>query len=62
MIIGPFFFMDKTVTGSSYLDMLQLYAFPHLEYLQPNVFFQQAGAPPRSLDVRKALNATFPGR
>jgi hypothetical protein len=26
MIIGPFFFAEKTVTGSSYLDMLQLYA------------------------------------
>jgi hypothetical protein len=28
MIIGPLFFAEKTVTGSSYLDMLQLYAFP----------------------------------
>ena len=30
MIIGPFFFAEKIVTGSSYLDMLQLYAFPQL--------------------------------
>jgi hypothetical protein len=43
--------------------MLQLYAFPQLEHLQPNVFFEQDGAQPHwSLDVRRALNATFPGR
>jgi hypothetical protein len=41
MIIGPFFFEEKTVTGSSYFDMLQLCAFPQLEHLQPNVFLQQ---------------------
>jgi hypothetical protein len=39
LIIGPFFFAEKTVTGSSYLDMLQFNAFPQLEELQPNVFF-----------------------
>jgi hypothetical protein len=39
MITGPFFFVEKTFTGSSYLDMLQLYTFPQLEHLQPNVFF-----------------------
>jgi hypothetical protein len=52
MIIGLFFFVEKTVTGGSYLDMLKLYTFPQLEHLQPNVFFQQDGAPPYwSLDV-----------
>jgi hypothetical protein len=61
--VQPFFFAEKAVTGSAYLDMLQLYAFPQLEHLQPNVFFQQDRAPLRwSLDVRRALNATFPGR
>jgi hypothetical protein len=29
MTIGQFF-REKTVTGSSYLDMLQLYVFPQL--------------------------------
>jgi hypothetical protein len=64
MFIGPFFFFfaEKTVTGSSYLDMLRLYAISQLEHLQPNVFFQQDSAPPHwLLDVRQALNATFPG-
>jgi hypothetical protein len=46
MIIGPFFFAEKTVTGSSYQDVLQPYAFPQLQHLQPKVFFQQDGAPP----------------
>jgi hypothetical protein len=63
MIIGLFFFLEKTVTDSSYLDMPQLYAFPQLEHRQSNVFFQQAGAPPHgSLDLQRALNATLPGR
>jgi hypothetical protein len=62
MIIRPFFFAQKTVTGSSSLDILQLYAFPQLEHLQPNVFLQQDRAPPHwSLDVWRAINATFSG-
>jgi hypothetical protein len=52
MIIGQFLFAEKTVTGGSYLDMLQLYTLSQLEHLQPNVFFQQGGAPSYwSLDV-----------
>lgn len=62
-IIGPFFFAEKTVTGATYLDMLQMFAFPQVEDLQPNIWFQQDGAPPHwSLDVRGALNETFAGR
>lgn len=62
-IIGPFFFAEMTVTGTTYLDMLEQYAFPQVEHLQPNLLFQQDGAPPHwSLDVRRALDATFPGR
>jgi hypothetical protein len=61
-MIGPFFFAEKTVTGSSKVDMLQLYAFPQLEHLQPNAFFQQDGTPPHwSLNMQRALTATFPG-
>jgi hypothetical protein len=52
MIIKLFFSTEKTFTGSYYLDMPQLYAFPDLEHLQSNVFFQQDGAPPHwSLNV-----------
>jgi hypothetical protein len=35
-IIGPFFFIEPTVTGNIYLDMLQQFAVPQ----QPNVIFQ----------------------
>jgi hypothetical protein len=28
MTIKPFFFAEKIIRGSSYLDILQLYAFP----------------------------------
>ncbi|GFW98498.1 DUF4817 domain-containing protein [Trichonephila clavipes] len=59
-ILGPFFFSDKTVTSSAYLDMLEIYAFSQLQDLQPNVLFQQDGAPPHwGLTVRESL---FPQR
>jgi hypothetical protein len=63
MIIGPFFFMEPTVTATPYLDMLEQYAFPQIAHKQPNIIFQQDGAPPHwSNIVRKALNNTFPNR
>ncbi|KMQ81391.1 transposable element tc3 transposase, partial [Lasius niger] len=62
-IIGPFFFIETTVTGCVYLDMLQNFALPQLEELQPIVYFQQDGAPPHWLTaVREHLNETFPNR
>jgi hypothetical protein len=57
MIIRPFFSAEKTVTGRSYLDMLQLYAFAQLEHLQPNVFSTRRSSAPRVF-----RRATFPGR
>ena len=42
----------KTVIGGIYFDMLELFAMPQLQDLQPNIWFQQNGAPPRwSTDV-----------
>jgi hypothetical protein len=32
-VIGPFFFMESTVTGHSYLDMLQNFTVPQIQYL-----------------------------
>ncbi|GBM43882.1 hypothetical protein AVEN_174449-1 [Araneus ventricosus] len=44
-VIGPFFFAETSVTASIYLDMLQSYAIPQMQYLQPTDIFQQdAGA------------------
>ncbi|GFV30203.1 uncharacterized protein TNCV_96801 [Trichonephila clavipes] len=44
----------KAVTGSAYLDALQLWLFPQLEESEPNDFiWQQDGAPPHwHLSVR----------
>jgi hypothetical protein len=62
-VSGPFFFQEKTVNSTNYLDMLELFAVLQVAHLQPNVFFQQDGAPPHcGLTVRKSLNKTFPNR
>lgn len=62
-LIGPFFFQEKSINGNIYLDMLENFAYPQLEDLQPNVIFQQDGAPPHwKLFVRESLDHTFPFR
>jgi hypothetical protein len=61
-IIGSFF-IEPTVTANIYLDMLEQFAVPQLLPQQPNVIFQQDGAPPHwSSDVRDFLDRTFPKR
>ncbi|KAJ4451079.1 hypothetical protein ANN_02517 [Periplaneta americana] len=60
-VIGPFFFAEKTVCGTTYLDMLEQF-FPQIEHLQPNILFQQDGAPPHWFnDVCTILDNVFPG-
>jgi hypothetical protein len=60
-IIGPYFFIEPTVTRNIYLDMFEQFAIPKLLPQQPNVIFQQDGAPPHwSSDVRDFLDRTFP--
>ena len=57
-IIGPFFF-EGTVTGATYLAMLQSQFWPEFVALpnHHNIFFQQDGAPPHyALAVRQWLN------
>ena len=62
-IILPFLFAEKSITSPIYLDLLQFYVIPQLEHLQPNILFQQDGAPPHwSLDVREYLDNVFPNR
>jgi hypothetical protein len=62
-IIGPFFFIEPTVTRNIYLDMLEQFAVPQLLPQQPNVVSQQDGAPPHwSLEVRDFSHRTFPQR
>ena len=62
-IIGPFFFHEKSITGPVYQDMLEQFVYPQVADLQPQVIFQQDGAPPHwSLDVRNSLTESFPDR
>lgn len=42
--IGQFFFHEKTINCNIYLDMLENFAYPQLEDLQPDVILQQNGA------------------
>jgi hypothetical protein len=60
-VYGPFFFLEKTVTGISYLDMLQFWFFPQLEDEPQNFIWQQDGAPPHFLhNVQEWLNEVLP--
>jgi hypothetical protein len=62
-VIGPFFFVKATVTGGVYLDMLEQLVYPQVTDLQPNIIYQQDGAPLHwSLHVRETLTRTFPDR
>lgn len=59
-LIGPYFF-DGTVTGESYLAMLQDFAAPHLA--DPATYFQQDGAPAHyARIVRDWLDDNLPNR
>ena len=47
-----FFIHEKSITGPVYQDMLKQFLYPQVADLQPQVIFQQNGAPPQcSLDV-----------
>ena len=56
-IIGPFFFDEGRVTGDTYRDMLNRYAFPCFSELREDYIFMQDGASPNyAILVRKYLN------
>jgi hypothetical protein len=58
-VIGSFFFEEATVTGASYLNMLQNYTITGI----PQGYFQQDGAPPHYANTVKAfLDQRFPGK
>ncbi|GBO23148.1 hypothetical protein AVEN_99584-1 [Araneus ventricosus] len=60
-IYGPFFFMEKKVTGSTYLDILEIWLFPHIKEDLSNFVFQQDGALPHwATEVRCFLNTELP--
>ena len=58
-------FSESTVTGITYLDLLQQFLEPQLiqDGILDTVVYQQDGAPLHfALIVRNCLNDTFPGR
>lgn len=62
-VIGPFFFAETSINSVTYLDMLDLYAVPQMQQHQPDVIFQQDGAPPHwGVIVRDFLDENFPDR
>ena len=63
-VYWPFIFREDTVTGTGYLEMLQIWLFPRLQKDEPEDFIvQQDGAPPHfRLDVRRWLNDVLPHR
>jgi hypothetical protein len=59
-VYGPFI-MENTVTGHSYVDMLQNWLIPQLNEDSGNYILQQDGAPPHwHLDVCRSLNEVIP--
>lgn len=70
-IVGPLF-LEETLTGQLYLDLLENFIHPLIidivenneeEFGDADITFQQDGAPPHySLIVRNFLNTGYPGR
>jgi hypothetical protein len=59
-VIGPFFFMESTVTGHSHLDVLQNFAVPQIH---TGFIFRQDDAPSHCHKyVTTFFDKTFPGR
>jgi hypothetical protein len=44
-VYGPFFFAESTVTGTSYLDMMQEWPMPQLDDDSDDFIYQKNGAP-----------------
>jgi len=62
-VYGLFFFAENTVTGVTYLAMLQNWLLPQMSEDSEDFIFQQGGAPPHwHLGVRRFLNESLPQR
>jgi hypothetical protein len=56
-VYEPFFFAENTVSGVTYLAMLQTRLLPQMSEDSEDSIFQQDGAPPHwHRDVRRFLN------
>ena len=62
-IVGPYFFENQNVKGSTYERMLRYFLFPKLRGYPGGIIFQQDGVPSHySLEVRQYLDRKLPGR
>ncbi|PNF20691.1 hypothetical protein B7P43_G00324, partial [Cryptotermes secundus] len=62
-VYGPFFFDENTVTGVTYLRMLQNCLVPQMNGDSGDYNFRQDGAPPHwHLNVRRFLSESLPQR
>ena len=62
-VYGLFFFAENTVTGVTYLTMLQNWLLPQMSEDSKDFIFKQDGAPPHwHQDVRCFLNESLPQR
>jgi hypothetical protein len=59
-VCGPFFFAESTVTGTSYLDMMQECLMPQPDDDSDDFIYQQDGAPPHYHHL--VLNQYLPQR
>jgi len=61
-VYSPFFFVEETVTGMTYLDMLQLWLMPQLQNIPMFIFQQDESLAHFHCEVRQYLNTVLPGR
>jgi len=60
-VYGPFFFAENTVTGVTYLAMLQNWLLPQMSEDSEDFIFQKDGAPSHwHQDVQCFLNESLP--
>jgi hypothetical protein len=65
-VVGPFFFVERTIIVDIYLNMLEQFVFPQITNIEREDVtgvFQQVGAMSHfSVQVCLALNAVFPNQ
>jgi hypothetical protein len=59
-VYSPFFFAEETITGTTYLDTLQLWLMPQLQNIQTFILQQDRSPAHFHCEVRQYLNTVFP--
>ena len=61
-VYGPFFFVEETVTGMTYLNMLHLWLMSQLQNILMFLFRQERIPAHFHYEVRQYVNSVLPGR